>query len=383
MAEILKQLDLHFFGGGSDKVYHIALVAEDNGTYSTAFAYGRRNSTLSQGHKVVNTSSAQAEQAFRKLANEKIGKGYVESEGVSGSNVFSFLGKVSTAPSSSSGFIPTPTKSTVELERTGIAVQLLNAIDETELQHYLSSPSYGAQEKKNGERRAACLRDGDYFTSNRKGFKVSCPAPVAEALSKTGFPSMVVDGELIGDIFFAFDLLFADGKDYTGLPFFTRFKNLTALFTPAVGKHFVIVPLVLSCFDKTALLERLRKEGREGMVFKELSAPVVPGKPASGGSQLKYKFVEDCQVIVSSINTKRSVAICVLDDKGRSIGVGNVTIPPNHNIPSVGDVVAVEYLYYYEGGSLYQPVYGGVRTDLDIEDCTLAQLKRAPLDMAA
>jgi len=32
-------------------------------------------------------------------------------------------------------------------------------------------------------------------------------------------------------------------------------------------------------------------------------------------------------------------------------------------------------LYYFAGGSLFQPVLLGPREDIDIEDCTLKQLK--------
>jgi hypothetical protein len=46
-------------------------------------------------------------------------------------------------------------------------------------------------------------------------------------------------------------------------------------------------------------------------------------------------------------------------------GVGSVTIPPSHTVPAAGSIVEVRYLYAYEGGSLYQPVYLGIRDDID------------------
>lgn len=55
--------------------------------------------------------------------------------------------------------------------------------------------------------------------------------------------------------------------------------------------------------------------------------------------------------------------------------VENVTIPPNKQIPAADAVVEIRYLYAYPGGSLYQPVYLGVRDDITAEFCTLAQLK--------
>ena len=57
-------------------------------------------------------------------------------------------------------------------------------------------------------------------------------------------------------------------------------------------------------------------------------------------------------------------------------GAGNVTIPPNHEIPAPGWIVECRYLYAFkESGCIYQPVYLGVRDDIRAEECTTAQLK--------
>jgi hypothetical protein len=43
---------------------------------------------------------------------------------------------------------------------------------------------------------------------------------------------------------------------------------------------------------------------------------------------------------------------------------GNVTIPPSHSVPKMGDVVEVRFLYAFPGtGTVYQPVYLGLRAD--------------------
>jgi hypothetical protein len=65
----------------------------------------------------------------------------------------------------------------------------------------------------------------------------------------------------------------------------------------------------------------------------------------------------------------RSVAWAVYQDPGDGfVEVGNVTIPPNFDIPPAGSLVDVRYLYARLGGSLYQPVYLGPRTDVDVAD---------------
>ncbi len=78
--------------------------------------------------------------------------------------------------------------------------------------------------------------------------------------------------------------------------------------------------------------------------------------------------------VVTKINAKRSVAVAILAEE-RRVGVGNVTIPPNKDVPTVNSVIEVRYLYAYPGGSLYQPTYIGVRDDVGVKDCVISQLK--------
>jgi bifunctional non-homologous end joining protein LigD len=64
-----------------------------------------------------------------------------------------------------------------------------------------------------------------------------------------------------------------------------------------------------------------------------------------------------------------------LTDGKNRFSVGNVTIPSKHSIPAEGVVVEIRYLYAYSGGSLYQPVYLGMRDDVQPSPCRLNQLK--------
>ncbi len=68
------------------------------------------------------------------------------------------------------------------------------------------------------------------------------------------------------------------------------------------------------------------------------------------------------------------ISLLVFDEKG-PIPVGNVTIPQKTVIPQRGTIIEVRYLSANPGGALYQPVYLGVRDDLDRSACTVAQLK--------
>ena len=80
------------------------------------------------------------------------------------------------------------------------------------------------------------------------------------------------------------------------------------------------------------------------------------------------------------INAKRSVTLGLYNADGdKLVPAGNVTIPPNHQVPEVGEICETRYLHAFrESGSIYQPVYLGVRSDIPAADCTVDQLKFKP-----
>ena len=81
-------------------------------------------------------------------------------------------------------------------------------------------------------------------------------------------------------------------------------------------------------------------------------------------------------MVVTGVNgSKRSVRLG-LHDRQCLVPAGNVTIPVGREIPQAGDFIEVRYLYAFpESGSLFQPVYLGVRDDITLEECSTGQLK--------
>lgn len=116
-------------------------------------------------------------------------------------------------------------------------------------------------------------------------------------------------------------------------------------------------------------------------MIKDLEAHYVPGRPASGGSQLKYKFYETASFVVGNINSQRSVGLCLYRDT-QLVPAGNVTIPPNAEVPHSGEVVECRYLYAFrESGVVYQPVFLHKRVDIQPQGCAVGQLKfKAPVN---
>jgi bifunctional non-homologous end joining protein LigD len=340
-------ISLYLREGSSDKEYHAALEPSGGG-YVVTFRYGRRGEALKSGTKTASpVSYADAKATYDKLVAEKVKKGY--SPGADGA-----------------AYQATP----LESRFAGVLPQLLNPIDDAMLDALLGDSRYVLQEKYDGKRVMIRRTPTGVEGANRRGLVIALPAAVAGAAERIA-GTYLVDGELVGEAFYAFDALERDGHDLRGFGYETRYESLCALFAGAEP------PLWLAtCHeDKRAALARVRAARGEGVVFKDRLAPYSAGRPASGGPQLKYKLVASATFRVSGANgTKRSVALEV-QERGQWVAIGNVTIPVNQPVPVAGALVEVQYLYAFRGGSLFQPVFLGVRDDVDEEAAKADQLK--------
>lgn len=257
---------------------------------------------------------------------------------------------------------------------SGLLPQLLNSIDKPEAARLVDDPAFCMQQKFDG-RRLIVRKVGDTVEGiNKLGLVVSVAEPIAAAARELA-GDCTLDGEAIGDTFHVFDLLSLDGTDLRGKPCGDRYRALVALIDSTdPSPHLDYVESWTSATDKADRLAGLRAENTEGVVFKHLAAPYVAGRPNSGGTQRKFKFVATVSAVVTTVNQQRSVGVSLLDGADWK-PVGNVTIPANHEVPQLGAVVEVRYLYATSGSALYQPIYLGVRSDVEAPECTAAQLK--------
>ena len=350
-AVISERVTLYYRAGTSDKVYQAALEPAGN-QFVVNFAYGRRGATLTTGTKTSSpVDYAAAKKLYTRLVGEKKAKGYTE------------------------GADGTPYQH-ADKQASGILPQLLNPIEEAEVELLLRDDNYCAQQKFDGKHLLVRKQDDHLEGINKKGFIVGLPQTVADELR--GVPgSFIPDGESIGDDYHAFDLLEYNGENLRLLPYRIRLARLIDLLLLARPdyKYIRLVETAFSTRQKTELWHRLRRENREGIVFKRLDAPYVPGKPSQGGPQLKFKFVATVSAVVTQINVQRSVAVGLFQGR-RLVSCGNVTIPANQEIPEVGAVVALKYLYAFRNSlALYQPVYLGPRDAVDPGECGVSQLK--------
>ena len=349
-----RAVTLYYRDGGSDKVYTAAVEPRGPG-YVVTFAYGRRGGTLTAGTKTPSPLGLdEALQVYDRLVRQKTAKGYTPGEG------------------------GTPYAGTGRAGRvTCVLPQLLNPVEEADVNQLMADDDWWAQPKFDG-RRTLILKEGRDVTGiNRTGLTVPLPAPVAAAVLLVAADRCLLDGELVGDVYHCFDLLNRDDGDLRDAPYAERYAAALDLVDVVPSDALRYAETAVTAARKRQLVERLRRAGAEGVVFKHRLAPYTHGRPAVGGPQRKLKFTATASCRVAAVNAgRRSVAVELLGEgDGRWVGVGSVTVPPNHAVPARGDVVEVRYLYAYRGGSLYQPVYLGRRDDVPPGDCRAAQLK--------
>ncbi len=346
-----------YVGGGSDKGYQVIIEPQGEGWVVNA-ANGRWGSTFVPQPKTPNgpVSFEKAKQIYDKLVREKLAKGYKP---------------VGDAPTGSLAVVA----ASIEERETGIYPQLLNPIEPDEAEKLIGDPGFWAQEKFDGKRILLKVVGESVVAINRKGLVCG----IAEAIIRdsgllgTKLGGCVIDGEAIGESFFAFDLLEHGGKDIRALAYSARLKALTE----AIGglRSVSCAATAKSKAEKSLLFQRLKDENREGIVFKAHHAPYEPGRPNKGGNQRKLKFWATATCVCTARNDKRSIGVSIKETPTKCLApIGNVTIPSNQEIPKVGELVEIRYLYAIKGGSLFQPQFIRVRDDIERAD-SLADLK--------
>lgn len=348
-AMAAKTATLYYRNGSSDKEYRVWIEAKEDG-FVVNFAYGRRGSTLTTGTKTKNpVTEAAAVTLFDKLVSEKTSKGYTPGED------------------------GTPYQHSDKAKQvSGLLPQLLTVLDEREVGAIVDDPAWCMQEKFDG-RRLMLRKIGESVEGiNKLGLLVGLPEPVAAA-ARALSGDFTLDGEVIGDCLWAFDCLQFGDDDLRPRSYRDRYAALTELLSSS-GPNISLVDCWDDALDKAEKLSSFKASGAEGVVFKRWDAPYAAGRPNSGGPQRKHKFVATLSAVVTEVNQKRSVVVSLLGDTGLQ-SVGNVTIPANHPVPQTGSVVEVRYLYAAVGGSLFQPVYLGERSDVEAHECVTAQLK--------
>lgn len=376
---IVRSVQLFFQEGSSDKVYHATLIEEDDGSHSVEVEWGRRGSKLSRGRKANKVTLAKAEQAYDKLVREKTAKGY---EAISDA-----VQPAEVAPPEGQG---SGSRATGVRAKVGQAAQLLNPIEEDELPGLLADARVVAQQKLDGNRVLVHVGD-EIVATNRAGQRTNLHDSIAAALEWVPQGS-IVDGELVsgdaGPIYWLFDALQIAGEDLRELGYVDRWQRLDAEIEPVVGPGIRVLEYAEGHAEKRDLYQRLRDAKAEGIVFKQRDAPYEPGRPSSGGKQLKHKFVKTADVVLTE-NAGNAYRMAVhagttLQDIGKVFSgtTNEIRETLDARLAAGEQVVAeVRYLYATDDEQLYQPVFVRLRSDKQPHECTIAQLEKTRRDV--
>ncbi len=332
---------------GADKEYRVQLEQSGEGFIVTGFN-GRRGGPLKAQPKITSpVPYEEAKKAYDALVKTKMKGGYNPAD----------AGAEYVIPAD----IGTP---------TGIKLHLLTQVPESEVERYINDDRYLAQEKYDGERRPVARRE-TVIGSNKNSFQTTLPAAVVDVLSALP-QDTEIDAEQVGEVLFVFDVMKIAGECQRDVACLERKRKVDVLVNrlgnPA---NIVSIETAVGTEAKRALYARLRAQRKEGIVFKLVDSSYCEGKT---DDQIKIKFIESATLQVASIHpTKRSITVQAFDDMGVAVQLGSVTIPANYEVPRLGALVEVEYLYCVR--SLVQPVYRGERTDQTIESCSTRQLK--------
>ncbi|MEP3667495.1 MAG: hypothetical protein ABJN42_12295 [Roseibium sp.] len=350
-----EEAKLYFTEGASDKVYNAQLEERADG-WAVAFQYGKRNRALTAGEKCTGESYENASKIFDKLVLSKMKKGYTDNPDGAVFSSAAHAGK-----------------------DTGFRPQLLNEISIDEAMEL--DDGWLFQEKHDGERRPLIADDKGLRYSNKRGLEVGVQLPIAEAfeaLHKVVGGELTLDAEDMGDHVIIFDVpkhFMIDSGTFRERAAILAHLEKTIAEQGLSDVLKVDVPEPASTFFAGRLGD-LQESNAEGFVARRAESAYVPGQPSSGGDALKIKFWDDvsCRVCEGRAG-KRSMGLELINDEGDWQKVGNVTIPSSRDMPEVGDVVDVKYLYAHKGGSIYQPTYRGPRSDVLEDECRMDRLK--------
>lgn len=257
---------------------------------------------------------------------------------------------------------------------------LANEIAAERMPTYLEDDGWWAEQKIDGHRVLIHVLDGQIMVLGRGGQASQHGARFTQPHYKDigRLPNCVIDGELVGDTFWLFDLPHCDSRGITiDSPYRDRREALEWLYDWWGPNDQAYALLSTAKTDKTKAQLALEcfQAGGEGLMLKNVTGPYKPGGRVS--TVLKAKFVKTADVIVTAVGTsgKENYVLSVYqDDKlieiGRCSSIGKAVV-------EVGTVIEVKYLNLAANDRLYQPRMVKVRTDKQPHECLWSQFDHA------
>ncbi len=339
MATMTERVTLYCTEGGSNKQYTVWMERSGSG-WVVNFQYGPVGGWVQGGTKTnAPVDRAKAEKVYEGLLKQKRAKGYSEGKDAPRFSTPTPVAKAAKAPEKAR-------------EESSLRPMLLTWANESDLEDFIKSDDWAAQEKINGKRIMIRAANGGVVGINKRGLECPIPRELQDALKGQTF---VLDGELVGTTYHVFDMMETSGVSLMKEGVRFRWQMAESAVSGA-GACVKIVPLVIGTARKREMVENLRANRKEGVVFKRLDARYEAGRRPNLGNAIavKVKFYAEIAVEVLKWNDKSSVEVAALDS-GRLVSVGNVTVHEKYvSQIAVGEVIRVKYLYATDAAKLYQ-----------------------------
>lgn len=240
---------------------------------------------------------------------------------------------------------------------------------------FLADPLFVVQQKIDGDRVMVTVDDGAVRVLNKEGVRRTNPTPRALVREFGSIPrgQWAFDGELLDGELWLFDLPAAGDAVTPQHPYGFRLEILERVFDHwRPGPVVRLLPTARTQWAKERLVDRVMGNGGEGVVFKRVDAPYLPGKRSRGMLKAKDTKTIDCVVTGVRVDGRDNCHVSVFEG-GSLVEVGSCAMLGKPAVRE-GDVVEVQYLYADTARRLVQASFLRVRTDKSPASCTIDQL---------
>jgi len=262
--------------------------------------------------------------------------------------------------------------------------QLAKQAEVTSLTAYINDNTWVMEQKLDGNRILLMSPGMDMpptaITRNGSLYSKKIPKAILDFRFPEG--EWVLDGELVGDTYWVFDLPHSPLQDVqpnTPVPFFGRRAMLETLLDNLGDHPFRLVPQAQTPAEKVRLADIAIVNNFEGLLLKKIDSPYRSGGRTDEWLKVKFVTTADCIVLGVRDDGKDSVRLgmCVDGDLRATCDVGRASLigKEKSGAIAVGDVIEVRYLYTGAGGRLFQPTIMRKRDDKAAHECTTDQLK--------
>lgn len=266
--------------------------------------------------------------------------------------------------------------------------QLALSVEVTSLEQFIHDGSRVFEQKLDGHRLLLVSPGMDMpptaLTRNGSVYTRALPRSIQQFRFPEG--EWVIDGELVGNKFWAFDMPTSIATT-TASPLFERRAALET-FLDVFDTPFGLTPQARTPDEKIRLADRALAECFEGLIIKQSDSPYRSGGRTAEWLKLKFVATADCIVLGVRDDGKDSVRLGMCGDDGdltKVIDVGRASLigKEKKGAINIGDVLEVRYLYCGAGGRLYQPTVLHKRDDKRPDECTTSQLKHVNKEVLA